>query len=93
MKRNNTVLNNMICMVEIPEGITGLLEIHFSPDGEGSCRIPAITAGTWKAQIRNLLARNIYSILMNCILLSMGILLLGLSLVMCVMKMDGKRLR
>ena len=93
VKRNNTVLNNMICMVEIPEGITGLLEIHFSPDGEGSCRIPAITAGTWKAQIRNLLARNIYSILMNCILLSMGILLLGLSLVMCVLKMDGKRLR
>lgn len=93
LKRNPTVLNNIICLVELTDDIekTGI-NMVFQNTGNGSYTIHEVMVGGWTEIMSSLFLENIVSIFMTYSMIVLGILSMGLAMIMYKFHLDGKRL-
>lgn len=93
LKRNPTVLNNIICLVELTDDIdkTGL-NMVFQNTANGSYTVHEVMVGGWTEIMSSLFLENIVSLFMTYSMIVLGILSMGLAIIMHRFDLDGKRL-
>lgn len=93
LKRNATVLDNIICLAEFTDDIdkTGLSMV-FRNTGKNSYTIHEVMVGGWTEIMSSLFLENIVSLFMTYSMIVLGILSMGLALIMYKFHLDGKRL-
>lgn len=93
LKRNVTVLDNIICLVELTDNIdhTGL-NMVFQNTGNGNYIVHEVMVGGWTEIMSSLFLENIVSLFMTYSMIVLGILSTGLAMIMYKFHLDGKRL-
>ena len=81
-KRNDTVLNNEICFVPLPDNMAGrTLRIVYHALGETEIAVPDIRIGAWSATLLYICRKSAYTLLITLALLILGLLSVLLSVV------------
>lgn len=92
MKRNDTVLDNIICLAQLPEDMSGSqISMIFHNEKDGIYSIHEVMAGSWEAVLSELFRSNAYTLFMTFSMIVLGILSLGLAIIMYRVRMDGRK--
>ncbi len=89
LKRNDTVLDNIICFTDIHK--TGLSMV-FQNTKNGSYTVHEVMVGGWTEIMSSLFLENIVSLFMTYSMIVLGILSMGLAMIMYKFHLDGKKL-
>lgn len=93
LKRNDTVLDNIICLAELPQNMDNTsLVMVFQNTGNGSYIVHEVMVGGWTEVMSSLFLENIVSLFMTYSMIVLGILSMGLAVIMHRLHLDGKRL-
>lgn len=93
MKRNDTVLDNIICLARLPEDMSGTQIIMvFQNEKDGIYSIHEVVTGSWEAVLSELFRGNAYTLFMTFSMVVLGILSLGLAMIMYRVRLDGRKL-